>query len=417
MGQRDRTTGTTPKAADAVGGEPPPGQGAASRGGEASATEAAVRGGGRPAPSAVRDPQAAGPRCPVNSHNEWDPLEEVIVGRPEGATVPGYHAAISFSLPSWAAGVYRILGGRRYPGFLVRRARKAVDEFIHILEAEGVTVRRPDVTDFSRRYRTPRWASRGFAAACPRDSVLVVGDEIIETPMAWRSRYFETFPYRSLFKEYFRQGARWTAAPRPELPDELYDQAFTLPGEGEPLRYVINEFEPVFDAADFVRCGRDLFVTRSNVTNRSGIEWLRRHLGDGYRIHEVETRCRQPMHIDTTLVPLAPGKVLVNPEYLDPSRLPAVFRTWDVLVAPEPDHLPGCRSKFSIVSRWISMNVLMLDERRVVVERSQVSMIQALKGWGFEPIACSFTAYGPFGGAFHCATLDVRRRGELRSYF
>jgi glycine amidinotransferase len=25
---------------------------------------------------------------PVNSHNEWDPLEEIIVGRLEGATMP-----------------------------------------------------------------------------------------------------------------------------------------------------------------------------------------------------------------------------------------------------------------------------------------------------------------------------------------
>ena len=29
------------------------------------------------------------PLCPVNSFNEWDPLEEVIVGRLEGATIPG----------------------------------------------------------------------------------------------------------------------------------------------------------------------------------------------------------------------------------------------------------------------------------------------------------------------------------------
>jgi len=43
-------------------------------------------------------------------------------------------------------------------------------------------------------------------------------------------------------------------------------------------------------------------VIRSNVTNASGIEWLRRHLGDGYRIHEIESRCPNPMHIDTTIV-------------------------------------------------------------------------------------------------------------------
>jgi glycine amidinotransferase len=28
-----------------------------------------------------------------------------------------------------------------------------------------------------------------------------------------------------------------------------------------------------------------------------------------------------------------------------------------------------------------------------------------------------FLHYAAFGGAFHCATLDVRRRGTLQSYF
>src|SRR6202007_595337 len=99
--------------------------------------------------------------------------------------------------------------------------------------------------------------------------------------------------------------------------DELYNYDYRIPERGAAMRYTTNEFEPVFDAADFVKCGRDLFVTRSNVTNRSGIEWLRRHLGSDYRIHEIESRCRQPMHIDSSFMPLAPGKVLVNPEYID----------------------------------------------------------------------------------------------------
>jgi glycine amidinotransferase len=34
------------------------------------------------------DPAPAAQVSPVNSHNEWDPLEEVIVGRLEGATIP-----------------------------------------------------------------------------------------------------------------------------------------------------------------------------------------------------------------------------------------------------------------------------------------------------------------------------------------
>ena len=51
--------------------------------------------------------------CPVNSHNEWDPLEEVIVGRLEGATIPSYHVSFSGNLPSAAAKLYRPLAGRR----------------------------------------------------------------------------------------------------------------------------------------------------------------------------------------------------------------------------------------------------------------------------------------------------------------
>ena len=54
----------------------------------------------------------------------------------------------------------------------------------------------------------------------------------------------------------------------------------------------------------FFRCGRDIFVTRSNVTNAMGVDWLRRHLGEGYRVHEIKSRCPNPMHIDTTILPL-----------------------------------------------------------------------------------------------------------------
>ena len=202
------------------------------------------------------------------------------------------------------------------------------------------------------------------------------------------------------------------------MTDDLYQSGYRVPDEGCPLTYVITEREPVFDAADFVRCGRDLFVIKSNVTNAAGITWLRRHLGDAYRLHEIESRCRQPMHIDTTLMPLAPGKLLVNPDYLDVSKLPGLFKRWDILEAPEPDPIDGRLLKVtSMCGKWLSMNVLMLDERRVIVEKKQPTMIRALRDWGFDPIPVAFQHYAPFGGAFHCATLDIRRRGTLQSYF
>ncbi|MET9956611.1 amidinotransferase [Streptomyces sp. NPDC006339] len=360
-------------------------------------------------------PAASAPLVsPVNSHNEWDPLEEVIVGRLDGAMIPPHDAAVSVTMPPWAARLHGLAAPFRYPRRLVEPAQRELDGFVELLESLGVTVRRPDPVDHRRPFATPDWTSRGFVNSCPRDSLLVIGDEIIETPMAWPCRYFETHSYRTVLKDYFRRGARWTAAPKPQLTDALYEPDFRPARHGEPVRRIVTEFEPVFDAADFVRAGRDLFVTPSNVTNRMGIEWLRRHLGPGYRIHEIESRCPTPMHIDTTFLPLAPGRALVNPEYVDVDRLPPVLDSWDILVAPEPDPIGERLLKFtSICGKWLSMNVLVIDGRRVIADRHHTGMLRALETWGFEPIPCDFLHYAPFGGSFHCATLDIRRRGTL----
>src|SRR5689334_11314411 len=355
---------------------------------------------------------------PVNSHNEWDPLEEVIVGRLEGAVIPSDHPVVTCNIPGLAARAQALFAGFRYPKILIEPAQCELDGFVRLLESLGVTVKRPEAVKHSKRFSTPEWSSRGFCNSCPRYSMLVIGDEIIETPMVWPCRYFETHSYRPILKDYFRRGGRWTAAPRPQLTDELFDPEFRLPEKGEPISYILTEFEPVFDAADFFRCGRDLFVTRSNVTNASGIDWLRRHLGDGYRIHQIESLCPSPMHIDTTIRPLGPGKLLINPEYIDVDRLPDILKSWDILVAPEPDPIaePLLRTT-SLCGKWLNMNVLMVDETRVIVDPHHVTTMRAMKQWGLEPIPCEFLHYAAFGGAFHCATLDIRRRGKLESYF
>ena len=71
-------------------------------------------------------------------------------------------------------------------------------------------------------YETPDFKSHGMYAAMPRDIIITIGNEIIEAPMAWRSRFFEYRAYRELMKEYFRAGAKWTTAPKPSMSDELY---------------------------------------------------------------------------------------------------------------------------------------------------------------------------------------------------
>lgn len=359
----------------------------------------------------------AAPTARVNSYTEWDPLEEVIVGRADHACVPDWHVVLEATMPEKHWDWFKRQGGSYFPAELRLAAAKELDEFCAVLEREGVRVRRPDPVDWATPFQTPSFGPvRGLYGAMPRDCLLVVGDEIIEAPMAWRTRYFETRAYRSLIKEYFHAGARWTAAPKPELADDFYRT--DLSGSGYDVyddKSVITEAEPVFDAADFCRCGRDIFCQRAQVTNQFGIDWLARHLGPAYRIHVLPFNDPNAMHIDASFVPLAPGRLLVNPARVTEHTLPAMFRTWEILVAPTPT-VPDSHP-FYFTSKWLSLNVLSLDEKRVVVEAAEQPMIDFLKNRGFEPIPVPFRQFGSLGGAFHCATCDVRRRGSLQSYF
>lgn len=357
--------------------------------------------------------------CPVYSVNEWDPLEEVVVGTLAGAAAPTYHKVMDGMAPPELLETVKAYTEPRFPPEVVAAAEKERQEFIHILRGEGVTVREAIEIDFTQIHATPDWQSRGWCAACPRDSVLIVGNEMIEAPMSWRSRYHETLAYRPLLQDYFQRGAKWSAAPKPRLLDSVYDDDYQVPEPGEPMRYVINENEPLFDAADFMRFGQNILALRSNTCNEAGIAWLERHLGPDYTIHRVKSNFRLPMHLDDHLMPLAPGRLLINPEYINEEDLPEFLRSWEILKAPKPDPI-GTDSFYSgeaIGYFWLNVNVLALGHERVIVEATQTSMIKALKAWGFKPIPCAFESYYPFLGSFHCATLDIRRRGELQSYF
>ena len=61
---------------------------------------------------------------PVSSFNEWDPLEEVVVGRLEGAMIPSRHLTVSFNIPKRLMGIYKLVAGLPYPKFVVRPAQR-----------------------------------------------------------------------------------------------------------------------------------------------------------------------------------------------------------------------------------------------------------------------------------------------------
>jgi glycine amidinotransferase len=386
----------------------------------------------------------------VNSHNEWDPLEEVIIGRVENACWASAEPAVK-ALFSHDDDIFQ--GDAQHP-FLrllqrmygrltgvysqgsfhgpicalkpgaIEEANEQIENFISILKAQNIIVRRPDIVDFNVPVKTPDFSvSGGNNATCPRDLLVVIGNEIIEAPMSHRSRYFEFRAYRSLMKEYFKAGCKWTAAPKPLMGKELYRENYPLKDADQreeftrQYKYITTEFEPVFDAADIIRCGKDIFIQHSFTTNLLGIEWLKRHLGPTYRVHTLNFRDINPMHIDATFLPLRPGIILANPAR--PCENPAIIEFieksgWKIYEAPESIH-PTPISE--ACSSWICMNVLSLDEQRIVVEASEIAMIKFLESLKFDVIPCHFTKVYDFGGSFHCVSVDVRRRGSLASYF
>jgi glycine amidinotransferase len=162
------------------------------------------------------------------------------------------------------------------------------------------------------------------------------------------------------------------------MSDDLYvpEDKFEV---GKYNEFVTTEFEPVFDAAEFTRIGKDIFVQRSQVTNEFGIEWMRRHLGPQYNIHVLDFKDKNAMHIDGTFVPIAEGKVLINPKrpcitgekqktftfegVSKDYHLPPMFKGWDIFVAKH-SMLPADHPLF-FTSPWVaSCNLLVIDHVR-----------------------------------------------------
>jgi len=224
--------------------------------------------------------------------------------------------------------------------------------------------------------------------------------------MIQRSRFYETLAYKDLLLECFASGANWNSAPKPRLLEDTWDY--------DESGASIRNYEPLFDAANVLRAGRDILYLVSCTGNLLGYEWLKRVLGDGYRIHPL-AGFYQGEHLDTTMTLLGPNLVLLNPERVRKDNVPAVFRNWEIVWCPEMIDT-GHAGSYARASIWGGMNLLMIDPKLAVVNELQVPLMKVLAKHGIESIPLKLRHTRTLGGGFHCVTLDVRRRGTLEDY-
>lgn len=349
----------------------------------------------------------------VKSNNDWDPLEEIIVGIAENALLPPLNKSThSFVYAGNTWDEIKHLEGK-HDQWVLDEGKEDLDRLADTLKNLGVKVHRPKQIDHTKEFSTPEWKTRGWYNFCPRDLLLPLDNMIIDCPSPMRSRYFETRAYNDYLYQQMLDGTQWICAPKPILDDSIFQL------ENLEDATLLNH-EIVFDAPNVVRIGKDLLCQISNSGNKLGFKWLESILAPkGYRIHLAE-KIYSYAHFDSTILPLRPGLVLFNADRVTPENYPKLFEKWDkIWFTGDRLAVPKANMKGGIApcSPYIGLNFLSVNEQLVICDIEQEELRKELDRWGIETIGLPCRQARTMSGGFHCSTLDVKRKGELQDYF
>lgn len=379
----------------------------------------------------------------INTHDDWSPLKEIIVGSAKNYV--SHDRELSFDIffhenlyhSDWA---YPRLNQKRNNKDLtkdrswsikqkyVEELTEDVDNLADTLENLGVNVLRPmELPENPEPISGLGWSAPPVPPLNLRDNTLIVGNEIIETPPAIRSRYLETRFLSKIFMNYFDQGAEWTTMPRPILTDNSFDQSYardletSLGGPTEAIEHPESSpfdvgFEMILDGAQCLRLGKDIVVNVANKNHEMGFSWLKRHLEPEYRLHRVNRLSDN--HIDSMILALRPGVFLArHPGIKD--MMPAQFQNWKYIIPPEPEEssFPQYQDDDLILtSPYIDLNVLSVSPDTVLVNEDCTGLVELLEKEGFTVVPVKHRHRRLFGGGFHCFTLDTIRDSDLNDY-
>ena len=333
-----------------------------------------------------------------NVHNEWEQLKKVILGDTIQAQIPNVKdkSLHCIDYANYSDEEFSKVPTGKYPNQVLEETTEDLNNIKDIFKSLDIDV--ISLHD-SSKHRV-RHDFDSYYDYCPRDSMLVLGNKIIATPMALRQRRDEADKYRKFFTE-----DSWVRFPKPKLTDDMYDRSnlnipTLMPGP-----------EPVFDAANILKSNTDLLYLVSNTGNLSGAKYLERWLWDNistdYKVHRVENVYAY-IHIDTTFVLLREGLVLCNPARVTENNMPEFLRNWDHIWAPEP-YPTRVLSDWCPASPWLGMNILSINENLVMVEEHQILLMNLLKKFGIDSIPVKLRHGRTLSGGPHCITLDVIR--------
>ncbi len=301
----------------------------------------------------------------ISSWNEWDPLQEIVVGTATNANWPVTDSVFR-SESETTLWKNTPLPTGPVPQWIIDETNQDLEGLCDILHQANVVVHRPTSIDFVAR--------DGMYNYCPRDRLLIAGDTIVDTNMHYPCRNMET-------------------------------EALQVVLAGNRVLEMPREPEFVLDAANVCRLNDTLLYLESASGNRAAAIWLAANLPEW----TVET-CNfyAGVHIDSTVVPLREGLVLLNGARVNEDNCPQVFKTWDKIYIDEV--VAQDFYQYPYASKWIAMNMLVVDPHTVIVDRHQTELIRKLEQWSFTVIPHELRHSRTLGGGFHCVTLDTWRQ-------
>lgn len=323
-------------------------------------------------------------------NHEWDTLREVVVGCPfarTGTDIPAYLG--NFMSQTAVAFAREVV--RRYPGQLLEDVardlheamKEQMENVVRILETRGVVVHQVNPFEPAEEIFLTELSFRIATQAFPRDPIVVIGNTLIETAMYAPYRRKERFAIRrTLCERLAESDARILSMPEP----------YPLPESKEG--YGPGAF---LEGGDVFVLGSDIYVGNTgNASSPEGIRWLRDVLGGDYKVHEIKLS-RKFLHLDCVLATPRPGLAIVCKAGFA-EGLPDFLKRWDLIeVSPED------------AEEKLAANVLVLDEKTVIVAEEVPAVADALAKAGQNVIVTPFSAVFLWGGAFRCWHHPLRR--------
>ena len=326
----------------------------------------------------------------MSVHNDWAPLEEIIVGTAKGYRIPPLSRSFMKSqFPEYNEDDIPV---GSYPDWVIEEAEEDLEILSETLRSLNIVVHRPDLT-YADLHDNWHYYS-------PRDCTLIVGDTIIETPSPIINRQYETWGYRKIFNNLYESGYKWIKAPTPIL----FDDRFKEDARGVPS---LNNHEILFEAANCVRVYDDILFQVSNTGNERGARWLQDVLVDK-KVHLCKNLYSYA-HLDSTIIPLREGLVMYNASRVNKDNEPDLFKSWDKIWIDECYSAAPRTNLPWGASEWIGMNMLSVNPMLAIVDKKQEQIIKKLEEHRISVIPLELRHDRLLAGGFHCVTLDLRR--------